>query len=147
MSINIAYSKNDNSRTIFPHGLDDCILSQELSLDGNHSSLEDLEEANHRLLFGPCPTTRLTNDVTMTNHPTSVIVVNGEDTDEICSDLQTKFELDPEHLKIALIASKLFPSFSSVLSSQSMILLLNRFTLLFYTTVLPSGKACQLGIC
>jgi hypothetical protein len=110
MSNNIAYSKKNDARTIFPHGFDNHILSQELSLNGNHSSLEALEEANHRLLFGPCPTTRLTNDVTMTNHPTSVIVVDGEDTDEICSDLQSKFKLDPEHSKIALISSKIFLS-------------------------------------
>jgi hypothetical protein len=89
-------------------------MSQQLSLHGNHNGSEDLEEANYRLLFGP-PTTsdQPANDITMINHTPAVIAGDDEDTDQICTDLQTKFNLDPEHLKIALLASKVFLSLFS----------------------------------
>ncbi|PLW44622.1 hypothetical protein PCANC_10101 [Puccinia coronata f. sp. avenae] len=112
MSMNIVYSNNKNSSTEFPrNSYEQHELSQQLSLHGDHNGSEDLEEANYRLLFGP-PTTsdQPANDITMINLTPAVIAGDDEDTDQICTDLQTKFNLDPKHLKIALLASKCSPA-------------------------------------
>ncbi|KAA1102936.1 hypothetical protein PGTUg99_037464 [Puccinia graminis f. sp. tritici] len=104
----IIYGNDEDSSTTFPNRLDHNRSTQPSRSTSpninNHSPFEDLEEANHRDLFGPVPP----NDTTMTDRP-DPSPQNEDDVDQVCSNLQEKLELDPAHLKIALITSKCAP--------------------------------------
>ncbi|KAA1125877.1 hypothetical protein PGTUg99_013930 [Puccinia graminis f. sp. tritici] len=100
----IIYGDDEDSSTTLPNRLD---RNQSTSpIRNNCSPSEDLEEANHRDLFGSVPL----DDTTMTDRPDPNPSPQDDDNvAQVCSDLQEKLELDPAHLKIALLTSKCAP--------------------------------------
>ncbi|KAA1085623.1 hypothetical protein PGT21_013149 [Puccinia graminis f. sp. tritici] len=100
----IIYGDDEDSSTTLPNRLD---RNQSTSpIRNNCSPSEDLEEANHRDLFGSVPL----DDTTMTDRPDPNPSLQDDDNvAQVCSDLQEKLELDPAHLKISLLTSKCAP--------------------------------------
>ncbi|KAA1094351.1 hypothetical protein PGT21_018433 [Puccinia graminis f. sp. tritici] len=101
---NIIYGDDEDSSTTLPNRLD---RNQSTSpIRNNCSPSEDLEEANHRDLFGSVPL----DDTTMTDQPDPNPSPQDDDNvAQVCSNLQEKLELDPAHLKISLLTSKCAP--------------------------------------
>ncbi|KAA1086557.1 hypothetical protein PGT21_003387 [Puccinia graminis f. sp. tritici] len=71
----------------------------------NHHSSDEFEHTDPHSLFNPLSNSD--RDVNMIDRSASH---RDQDTfEEVCYKLQPEFKLDPQHLKIALLASKVFP--------------------------------------
>jgi hypothetical protein len=77
-----------------------------------NSDNENMQEANPNDLFRS-PQTHQRGDIVMHNSSASS---NTEDSsiNQVCMKLQSKLQLDPEHLKIAILTSKVHPSHPSL---------------------------------
>jgi hypothetical protein len=73
---------------------------------GNHHSSDEFEHTDPHSLFNPLSNSD--RNVNMINQSASHC---DQDTfEEVCDKLQSEFKPDPQHLKIALLASKVLPS-------------------------------------
>jgi hypothetical protein len=86
-------------------GIQDLLPSP--SHSNHHDSLEELEPTDESNLFGARPTDYDAAHDTIMNDQSTALIPEVEPTiDQVCSNLQLKLKLDPEHLKIALSTIK-----------------------------------------
>ncbi|PLW41419.1 hypothetical protein PCANC_12034 [Puccinia coronata f. sp. avenae] len=99
----------DDVNSAYPHG-DDGFSSQHLSSPhpiNNLTSQNSMHPIDSSNLFESFPI----QDINMKNHDSGPHSSPSNDNciDQVCSNLQTKLNLDAEHLKIALLTSKCSP--------------------------------------
>ena len=100
---NIIYGKLDNTLTTFPNSREEIPASLDLAND--IESPKDLAEANYQSLF---KTETINVDVTMDNNNSTVVQESPDKIDNIFSSLKEKLKINPKHLKISLLTSKVY---------------------------------------